>query len=58
MYSWVMKYSPPDDAEVEHRDDVRVDQARLQAGLVDELRDGVLVARQLGTQALEHERAA
>ena len=45
-------------AEVEHRNDVRVHQARLQAGLVDELGDRVFFARQLRTQALEHERAA
>ena len=46
-----------DDAEVEHGHDVRVHEARLQAGLVDELRDRLLVARQLRAQALEHERA-
>ena len=46
-----------DDAEVEHGHDVRVHEVRLQAGLVDELRHGVLVARQLLAQALEHEGA-
>ena len=46
-----------DDAEVEDRHDVRVDELRLQARLVDELRHRVLVARQLRAQPLEHERA-
>ena len=44
-------------AEVEHRHDVRVDQAGLHPRLVDELRDRLLLARQLGAQPLEDEVA-
>ena len=45
-------------AEVEHRDDVGVNQRRAQLGLVDELRHHRRIARQLGAQPLDHEGAA
>ena len=45
-------------AEVEHRDDVRVDQRRAELGLVDELRHHRRIARQLGAQPLDDEGAA
>ena len=57
MYSSARKYSSPTRAEVEHRDDVRVDQAGLQAALVDELADGVAVARQVRVHPLDDEGA-
>ena len=44
-------------AEVEHRHDVRVREARLQPGLVDELGHRLLAAGQVRVQTLDHEVA-
>ena len=44
-------------AEVEHGDDVGVDQTGLHARLVDELGDGLLLVGQLRPQPFEHEVA-
>ena len=44
-------------AEVEHRDDVRVDQHRLQPRLVDELAHRLAVARHVRVHPLDHEVA-
>ena len=57
MYSWVMKYSPPTTPKSNTGTMFECTRPGLHARLVDELRDRLLVARQLGAQALEHEVA-
>ena len=47
----------PHATEVEDRNDVRMHQARLHPRLVDELTDGLFLARELRLQPLQHEDA-